>query len=198
MKHFARRLCALAVCLGLWSAGALGQSRGVDDAMLLKPLADNWPTYSGDYSGKRYSALTQINRANVKNLTLAWSTRIQPGMPAAGGRGGFGGFGGGPRGADDHRRRRHGRTERQRRPLRAHRRQRARGRRRALRHDSRQRVGDRRTRRTGPLEVRLEDARRDAHRQSRLRHEGQLSVHDDAGQLPGFARRAHRQPSDGT
>jgi len=96
MKHFARRLCALAVCLGLWSAGALGQSRGVDDAMLLKPLADNWPTYSGDYSGKRYSALTQVNRANVKNLTLAWSTRIQPGMPAAGGRGGFGGFGGGP------------------------------------------------------------------------------------------------------
>ena len=78
-----------------WSAGALGQSRGVDDAMLLKPLADNWPTYSGDYSGKRYSALTQINRSNVKNLTLAWSTRIQPGMPAAGGRGGFGGFGGG-------------------------------------------------------------------------------------------------------
>ena len=30
-----------------------------------------WPTYNGDYSGKRYSPLTQINR-RVKNLTLAW------------------------------------------------------------------------------------------------------------------------------
>src|SRR5690349_12950980 len=96
MKPLARRLCAVACCFGLWTAAPVGQSRGVDDAMLLKPLADNWPTYSGDYSGRRYSALTQINRTTVKNLTLVWSTRIQPGMPAAGGRGGFGGFGGGP------------------------------------------------------------------------------------------------------
>ena len=33
---------------------------------LLKPLADSWPSYSGDYSGRRYSALTQINQSNVK------------------------------------------------------------------------------------------------------------------------------------
>jgi alcohol dehydrogenase (cytochrome c) len=89
----AAQLFATVVCVGVWSAGPLGQSKGVDDAMLLKPLADNWPTYSGDYSGRRYSALTQIDRTNVKNLTLAWTTRIQPGLPATGGRGG--GFGGG-------------------------------------------------------------------------------------------------------
>ena len=40
---------------------------------ILKPLADSWPTYSGDYTGRRYSALTQINQSNVKNLTLAWT-----------------------------------------------------------------------------------------------------------------------------
>src|ERR1700686_4627228 len=63
---------------------ALGQ--GLDSAMLLKPLSDSWPTYSGDYSGKRYSSLAQIDRSNVKNLTLAWGGRVAAG--AGGGRGG--------------------------------------------------------------------------------------------------------------
>ena len=38
------------------------RDRGSIPPELLKPLADAWPTYNGDYSGKRYSALTQINR----------------------------------------------------------------------------------------------------------------------------------------
>jgi alcohol dehydrogenase (cytochrome c) len=74
------------------------QGRGLDPAKLLKPLADEWPTYNGDYTGKRYSALTQVNRANVKNLTLAWTLRLTGGsMPGAGGGfgGGRGGGGGG-------------------------------------------------------------------------------------------------------
>src|SRR5262249_34567857 len=33
---------------------------------------DNWLTYSGTYSGARYSPLTQINRDNVKRLELKW------------------------------------------------------------------------------------------------------------------------------
>src|SRR5690242_4645455 len=33
----------------------------------------NWLSYSGNYSGHRYSPLTQINRSNVKNLQLKWS-----------------------------------------------------------------------------------------------------------------------------
>jgi alcohol dehydrogenase (cytochrome c) len=61
-------------------------SRGVDPADLLQPLKDSWPTYSGDYSGKRYSALSQINQSNVKHLTLAWMYRVTPG-PGRGGRG---------------------------------------------------------------------------------------------------------------
>ena len=93
-------LIGITTCLALAavsSARTAGQSQpsAVDQARLLKPLAEHWTSYSGDYTGKRYSALNQINQSNVKNLTLAWSTRIQPGMPAAGGGRGFG-FGTGP------------------------------------------------------------------------------------------------------
>jgi alcohol dehydrogenase (cytochrome c) len=34
--------------------------------------AQNWLTYSGDYSGRRFSALTQINTDNVKTLIPRW------------------------------------------------------------------------------------------------------------------------------
>ena len=37
---------------------------------------DSWPTYHGDYSGRRYSTLKQINATNVKSLTLAWVYRL--------------------------------------------------------------------------------------------------------------------------
>src|SRR5713101_2163691 len=71
----------------LSGAMMMGQAAsGVDPAELLKPLKDSWPTYSGDYSGKRYSALDQINPSNVKNLTLAWMSRVTPG-PEQSGRG---------------------------------------------------------------------------------------------------------------
>ena len=33
----------------------------------------NWLHYSGNYSGHRYSPLSQINRSNVRNLQLKWS-----------------------------------------------------------------------------------------------------------------------------
>src|SRR6185312_8858887 len=32
----------------------------------------NWLTYSGDYNGRRHSALKQITPANAKNLSLTW------------------------------------------------------------------------------------------------------------------------------
>jgi alcohol dehydrogenase (cytochrome c) len=64
----------------------------LDPASLLKPLGESWPTYSGDYSSKRYSSLKQIDQSNVKNLTLGWTSRITAGVPTGGGgRGGFGG-----------------------------------------------------------------------------------------------------------
>jgi alcohol dehydrogenase (cytochrome c) len=87
----AKRL--IAAPLLLTSTLLLAQGGGVTPAELLKPLKDSWPTYNGDYSGKRYSALNQVNTSNVRNLTLAWMIRLNPGPggPAGGGRPGRGG-----------------------------------------------------------------------------------------------------------
>ena len=40
-----------------------------------KAPADGWPTYNGDYTGRRFSPLTRINDRNVKSLSLAWIYR---------------------------------------------------------------------------------------------------------------------------
>jgi alcohol dehydrogenase (cytochrome c) len=48
-------------------------------AAILQPTAGSWPTYSGDYSGRRYSPLRQIDQSNVKHLTLAWLHRLTGG-----------------------------------------------------------------------------------------------------------------------
>ena len=73
----------------------MGQGKGVSPSELLKPLKESWPTYNGDYTGKRYSALTQLNTSNVKNLSLAWMSRLTagPGNTAPGGRRAGGGRG---------------------------------------------------------------------------------------------------------
>jgi alcohol dehydrogenase (cytochrome c) len=72
----------------------IAAAQPLDSAQLTKQLGESWPTYSGDYSGKRYSSLKQINQSNVKNLTLAWVSKVTAGAGNAGG-GGRGGFGGG-------------------------------------------------------------------------------------------------------
>ena len=81
------------------------QSSGLDPATLRRPLADSWPSYSGDLTGRRYSTLKQINKSNVRNLSLSWVARgLTQGSGATGrgalvaggavGRGGGGGRGG--------------------------------------------------------------------------------------------------------
>jgi alcohol dehydrogenase (cytochrome c) len=52
---------------------------GLDPAKLLKQPTDTWPTYNGDYSGRRYSPLTQINAGNVRDLSVAWTYHLQAG-----------------------------------------------------------------------------------------------------------------------
>src|SRR5262245_23694394 len=82
----------------------LAQNRGVDTATELRPPTDSWPTYSGDLTGRRYSPLKNIDKTNVKQLSLAWVSRgftdgVGPtgrGAPAAGPGGGGGGGRGGP------------------------------------------------------------------------------------------------------
>lgn len=47
---------------------------------------DSWPTYNGDYSGRRFSPLTKISDANIHALSLAWVYRVNLGP--GGGSGG--------------------------------------------------------------------------------------------------------------
>jgi len=61
-------------------------AQGLTPSALLKPPADSWPTYNGDYSGRRFSALTQIDSSNVHTLSLAWATRVT--VAGTGGGGG--------------------------------------------------------------------------------------------------------------
>src|SRR5262249_35165573 len=48
----------------------------LDPSLMTKPPIDAWPTYHGDYSGRRYSTLKQITTGNVKSLRLAWVYRL--------------------------------------------------------------------------------------------------------------------------
>src|SRR5262245_48770512 len=79
-----KNLIILLSCALLMPGVLIGQG-GLDPSSIVKPLSDSWPTYSGDYSGKRYSALTQINQTTVKNLTLAWVGRLSAGPGGGGG-----------------------------------------------------------------------------------------------------------------
>ncbi len=78
----------LIVLLSLSSVCSLCQSKGITPEQLLKPLKSDWPTYNGDYTGKRYSALTQINRETVKNLSLAWYSQLTAGAESVPSRAG--------------------------------------------------------------------------------------------------------------
>src|SRR5690242_2553015 len=49
---------------------------GLLPATLLKPATDAWPTYNGDYSGRRFSTLKQLTASNVQTLSLEWASRF--------------------------------------------------------------------------------------------------------------------------
>src|SRR6195256_3698063 len=52
-----------------------GISTAIDihsDDLLAQPLAGNWLSYNGDYSGRRYSSLSEINKNNLAQLRAAW------------------------------------------------------------------------------------------------------------------------------
>ncbi len=61
----------LAVSIVAPAATLPGQSR-LNPAKLLQPPTDSWPTFNGDYTGRRFSPLTKINTGNVHQLSLAW------------------------------------------------------------------------------------------------------------------------------
>src|SRR5215510_14722674 len=83
---------------------------GLDQARINKPLSDEWTSYSGDLTGKRFSSLKQVNKDTVKYLSLKWITPLVQGCgptgtgagagPVGAGAGGGGGRGGGGGGAN--------------------------------------------------------------------------------------------------
>jgi alcohol dehydrogenase (cytochrome c) len=73
MKFFSTLLLTLFALTSLHATAQEGKvGAGLDPAAIVHPAPDSWPTYNGDYSGRRFSTLTQINDKNVKSLSLAW------------------------------------------------------------------------------------------------------------------------------
>jgi alcohol dehydrogenase (cytochrome c) len=67
-----KKLAIFGAALALSSVVSAGGQAGLTSAQIAKPSTSSWPTYNGDYTGRRYSPLTKITAANVKNLSLAW------------------------------------------------------------------------------------------------------------------------------
>ncbi len=60
-------------------------AQGLDPKKLTQPPVDTWPTYNGDYSGRRFSTLSNINASNIRSLSLAWVHRLQTSAGEMGG-----------------------------------------------------------------------------------------------------------------
>jgi alcohol dehydrogenase (cytochrome c) len=73
-------LFLLACCLMASAANAQSSDGPVSAAieithsdLVAAPVAANWPSYNGDYTGRRYSILDQITPSNVTNLRAQWA-----------------------------------------------------------------------------------------------------------------------------
>ena len=75
MKHGLLSAAACAALL-LGPVGARAAADLLDPSALGKPPVDSWTTYHGDYSGRRFSPLTQINAGNVGSLREQWAYTI--------------------------------------------------------------------------------------------------------------------------
>jgi alcohol dehydrogenase (cytochrome c) len=52
--------------------------------LLVQPSGANWLSYNGDYTGRRFSSLTQITPANVDQLRAQWVFHVREGSPLEG------------------------------------------------------------------------------------------------------------------
>jgi acido-empty-quinoprotein group A len=107
------RLLLVASSIACLASRLLSQGP-LNPVLLTKPPTDSWPTYNGDYSGRHYSTLKQIDTTNARALSLAWQFRTtsstdgailggDPAVAATPGRGAGGAGappGGAARGAD--------------------------------------------------------------------------------------------------
>lgn len=72
---------SVAICcyIAIFCAAGQSISQSVTAAVDVQPaellsrtIKSNWPSYNGDYTGRRYSSLTQINPKNVGQLRAQW------------------------------------------------------------------------------------------------------------------------------
>jgi alcohol dehydrogenase (cytochrome c) len=69
--------CSLTFLLSATVYGLLaGQGLDRSALTLFHQPADAWPTYNGDYSGRRFSEISEINQSNVNLLKIEWEYRI--------------------------------------------------------------------------------------------------------------------------
>ena len=66
----------------VWWAVGMGDDLSIDGKAVASAPADpaatdGWPAYGGDAGGSRYSAATEITKANVKQLQVAWQYRTR-------------------------------------------------------------------------------------------------------------------------
>lgn len=67
------RLPILAALLAL---STVAFANDLDMSKVGAPPVDSWPTFHGDYTGRRFSPLSQINENNVASLQVAWISRF--------------------------------------------------------------------------------------------------------------------------
>src|ERR1700678_2275069 len=51
---------------------ACGVAANLSAQLITDTIKDNWPTYNGDYTGRRFSSLTQITPQNAAHLQAQW------------------------------------------------------------------------------------------------------------------------------
>ena len=158
-------------------SAATAWSQTLPPEAIVHPKPDSWPTFHGDYSGRHYSPLKEINAGNVHNLTLSWVNQISM-TPGAN-------IGGPARPEPSGRLRQH--------PVRA-----ADGGWRPVYHGTQHGACHRRAHRPRDLEIHLERPARLRPRQSRRGHLRRLAVLRDLRQSSGLARHQRRARNAGT
>src|SRR5687767_163894 len=97
MKRVSRSALSIASALAGLAASAVAAEAPAPAKLFVAPPTTppatgyrTWEYYGGDAGAAKYSALSQINRGNVKNLRVAWTYRnslLRPFPPGRGGRG---------------------------------------------------------------------------------------------------------------
>lgn len=76
MMKFIRCFAATAAVVSLAAASFAQEAPKTSVAEFGPPPTDSWPMYNGDYSGRRFSELSQINESNISKLALKWKYQI--------------------------------------------------------------------------------------------------------------------------